>query len=344
MSELNRLLSDLSSLENKDNSVTLDRIPSAWGFRFARVALALFGTLAGASGLAWAISSADLAGLSRDFAAESLKIFDSRAPQVESRTVKPDVYIRALSPESINATQAILLAKLETKPSNTPPVKSSVEVSGQQMLSVESVSLTGEQLATIAYDKAQKRALEGDTKKAIDYLYDAVQYNPLNVAAVNQLAGLLFGRNKIREAENVLRKGIQINPTSATLRLTLARIYQQTQREESALIVLIAAEDSLDDDDPMNLVSMRAALAQKFGKHELAKDSYQWLTEKDPMDGRWWLGLGVAAERENTNKEAISAYQEAVNAGGLSDQAVKFARERIAYLQGLSQEVPVDGK
>lgn len=338
MSELNRLLSDLSSQENKNNKVFLVTIPSAWGFRFARVALALFVTLTGATGIAWAISSTDFSALSKSFVSEPLKRFISPDEQVNSPP-KPDVQIRHLASESFNSESSLFVPKLAGTPGTLLPEE---ELMAPASLLVESVSLTGVQLALISYEKAQKKAQEGDTQKAIEYLYDAVQYNPINVDATNQLAGLLYGRNKIREAENVLRKGIKINPVSATLRLTLARMYLQTDREESALIVLIAAEDSLND-DPISLVSMRAALAQKFGKHELAKDSYQWLTEKEPMDGRWWLGLGVAAERENAILQAARAYQEAVKAGGLSDQAVNFARQRIAYLNSLSQEVAVNG-
>lgn len=341
MSELNRLLSDLSSLEERENKLTLVTIPSAWGFRLARIALALFGTLAGASSIAWAISSTDFSALSRNFVDEPAVLFDSRDGPVEPKIQKYEPQIRPLTSKSKAADSDVIVTPILLPP--PAPLSELLEDTSPSSLLVESVTLSGEQLATIAYDKAQEKAQEGDTQRAIAYLYDALKYNGSNVLAINQLAGLLYGRNQIREAESVLRNGIKTNPTSATLRLTLARMYQQTGREESALIVLIAAEDILVD-DPVNLVSMRAALAQKFGRLELAKDSYQWLTEKEPMDGRWWLGLGVAAERENAYGQAGRAYQEAVKAGGLSDQAVDFARQRILYLQTLSQqEVPASG-
>lgn len=351
MSELNRLLSDLSSQKNEENNVTVVTIPNAWGFRLARVALALFGTLAGASSLAWAISATDFTQLSRNLSSIDPIAFISThnisiSPKMDALPVETRAVVAQQNINSSSVEQAISLAKMgshaeievnkEELLAQNVMVKKVEESILPASLHVESVDLTSEQLAVIAYENAQKKASEGDMQKAIAYLHDAVQYNPRHISAVNQLSGLLFGRNQIRDAENVLRKGIKINPTSSTLRLTLARIYQQTQREESALIVLTAADLTFDD-DPVRLVSMRAALAQKFGQNDLAKKSYQWLTKNEPTDGRWWLGLGVVAEKENDYKEADRAYKEAVNTGGLSNKAVEFARQRIVYLEGVAQ-------
>ena len=346
MSELNRLLSDLSSRDDKNNKVMLVTIPGNWGFRFARLFLALFATLAGASSIAWAISNADFKKLGSHFSVSALL-------QDERQTSNLGHGVPGMPrPASTQATQ--ILAQLsdpidvfETLPnhirtdsSNIQKIQQIREVKVQEeepaSFHVESVNLSAAQLSTLAYENAQKRATEGDMKKAISHLYDAVEYNPRHLSAINQLAGLLFAREQIREAEAVLRKGISMTPLSSTLRVTLARIYQQTNREESALIVLIAAEDLLKG-DAIRLVSMRAALAQKLEKHDLAKESYRWLTEKEPMDGRWWLGFAVSAEREKEYKDAEKAYQKSVTAGGLSDQAVAFARQRLLYLQSVTK-------
>lgn len=163
-----------------------------------------------------------------------------------------------------------------------------------------------------------------------------MQYNPNHVVATNQLAAMLFGRNQLRDAENVLRKGISANPHSASLKLTLARMYQQSDREESALSVLSVPVESLDGEQN-RVIAMRAALAQKLGDNAAARESYQWLTTHEPTDGRWWLGLGVSAERSGKHDEAKNAYTQAVQAGGLSAASVKFARDRLTYLDNLKQ-------
>ncbi|CZF78430.1 tetratricopeptide repeat protein [Grimontia marina] len=357
MSELNRMLSDLSSQQNSEKRLAVASIPSVWGFRFARVVLALVATLVGATGISWALSSgSEKAPLTPPTLIPEPVFADSTpkaAPSPTQKVVKSEVsYVAKHSvPKAVDVEQPVSLAKAENtvitkvpepvlmakvEPVKAARVLDSIEVEQEASLSVETIELTGEQLADIAYEKAQKRAQVGDTQKAIAFLRDAVKYNSSHIAATNQLAGLLYGRSQLRDAENVLRKGISANPNSATLKLTLARMYQQNGSEESALNVLSSSVNLLDGEQ-VRFVSMRAALAQKLGKNLEAKQSYQWLTEQEPMDGRWWLGLGVSAEKTGANAEAEKAYGKAVQSGGLSNQSVNFARQRLVYLENLKQ-------
>lgn len=353
MSELNRMLSDLSSQQSSEKRLAVASIPSVWGFRFARVVLALVATLVGATGISWALSGSEKAALPAPMLTPE-PVFVEPAPKAlpspTQKVVKSEIsYVAMKATPVVAAVEPIFETKAETKATeqvSEPVLMANVEsvkaapvqekVEQEASLSVETIELTGEQLADIAYDKAQKRAQVGDTQKAIAFLRDAVKYNPSHIAATNQLAGLLYGRSQLREAESVLRKGISANPNSATLKLTLARMYQQSGSEESALNVLSSSVHMLDGEQ-VRFVSMRAALAQKLGKNLEAKQSYQWLTEQEPMDGRWWLGLGVSAEKTGANAEAEKAYGKAVQSGGLSNQSVNFARQRLVYLQNLKQ-------
>ncbi|WP_028023155.1 tetratricopeptide repeat protein [Enterovibrio calviensis] len=414
MSELNRMLSDLSSPESNPNRVAPVAIPSVWGFRFARVALALVATLVGATGISWAwvsgdhktdVASAQLLPTKQNVAMDESTSAMIPTPNVHSSMPSPTQkvatremrFVEAKAPEVVAsptgiamgietvATQIIepallerepvLIAQVQTAPVKAAPVEAapvkaapmkdaptkiaavsepkpvvpvqeqsaSSAVTPESSLTVETIELSGEELAAIAYDKAQKRAQVGDTKKATSYLRDAVKYDANHVAATNQLAGLLYGRNQLRDAESVLRKGISANPSSASLKLTLARMYQQSQREESALNVLMAPASVLDSDQ-VRYVSLRASLAQKLGKHDVANQSYQWLAEREPLDGRWWLGLGISAERQKDYANAERGYGKAITAGGLSNESVQFARQRLAYLQSQPQQGADNGR
>ncbi|MDD1782200.1 tetratricopeptide repeat protein [Enterovibrio sp. ZSDZ35] len=271
------------------------------------------------------------------------------APKPKVSTPKPKV--RALDEVDAKASQvepaaAPVVPVSEPKPKATAKVDTVVPVSTStpqsavtvvsdhapaSSLTVETVELSGKELAAIAYEKAQKRTQVGDSKQAIALLKDAVNYHPNHIAAINQLAGLLYGRNQVRDAENVLRKGINANPTSSSLKLTLAKIYQQSNRDESALNVLLPPVNGQSMDD-IRLVSIRAGLAQKLGHHLDAQNSYEWLTQIEPEQGRWWLGFAVSAERNADFERAKQSYQEAINAGGLSNQSMQFARQRLVYL------------
>ncbi|MGF1865694.1 hypothetical protein L4D15_10535 [Enterovibrio norvegicus] len=401
MSELNRMLSDLSAPAQKENTVSLAAIPSTWGFRVVRVVLAIVATLVGASGIAWAIAAngdnADREGKTviaqpQVIAPALIKETDAGVeihepvvapsiitPSVTTKVATQDITFVALNdkpkasavavkqPDIVRQTafvsepKAAPMKHVETPvelaaiSSNTPrviamttlePSANSASTSEESAvtedtstpsLTVETVELSSEDLAAIAYKKAQKRTQVGDTQKAIVYLRDAVKYQPTHLGATNQLAGLLYGRGKLRDAESVLRKGISANPQAASLKLTLARMYQQSSREESALNVLMTPVDTLDGEQ-RRFMSMRAALAQKLGRHGLAKDSYQWLTRNEPHDGRWWLGYAVSSEREGDLSTAKESYQSAIQAGGLSDKSVQFARQRLVYINNQAQK------
>ncbi|WP_283129954.1 tetratricopeptide repeat protein [Enterovibrio norvegicus] len=425
MSELNRMLSDLSAPAQKENTVSLAAIPSTWGFRVVRVVLAIVATLVGASGIAWAIAAngdnADREGKTviaqpQAIAPALIKETDAGVaihepvvvpsiitPSVTTKVATQDITFVALNdkpkasavavkqPDIVRQTAFVsepkaapmkhVEAPLElaaissntrsnskadtdvktpvstssAAPKNTPRViamttlepsansastseeSAVMEDTSTPSLTVETVELSGEDLAAIAYKKAQKRTQVGDTQKAIVYLRDAVKYQPTHLGATNQLAGLLYGRGKLRDAESVLRKGISANPQAASLKLTLARMYQQSSREESALNVLMTPVDTLDGEQ-RRFMSMRAALAQKLGRHGLAKDSYQWLTRNEPHDGRWWLGYAVSSEREGDLSTAKESYQSAIQAGGLSDKSVQFARQRLVYINNQAQK------
>ncbi|PMN93076.1 tetratricopeptide repeat protein [Enterovibrio norvegicus] len=419
MSELNRMLSDLSAPAQKENTVSVAAIPATWGFRVVRVVLAIVATLMGASGIAWAIAAngdnaergektvivqpqviapvlakepeADVAihesaieapamtsSVTKKVATQDIAfVAINDSPKASVPSSKPPVVVVENAPapkatlvtpvESIEPTVelAAISTKAEVKtPASAPPVASkrtprvvavtnlepsvnaasssdaeddAVENTSESSLTVETVELSSEDLAAIAYKKAQKRTQVGDTQKAIVYLRDAVKYQPNHVGATNQLAGLLYGRGKLRDAESVLRKGISANPQAASLKLTLARMYQQNSREESALNVLMTPVDTLDGEQ-RRYMSMRAALAQKLGRHGLAKDSYQWLTRNEPHDGRWWLGYAVSSERQSELSTAKDAYQSAIQAGGLSDKSVQFARQRLVYINNQAQK------
>ncbi len=433
MSELNRMLSDLSAPAQKENTVSVAAIPSSWGFRVARVVLAIVATLGGASSIAWAIAAngdnADREGKTvfaqpQAVAPAPIKEADAGVvihepvvapsiitPSVTTKVATQDIAFVALNDSPKASTVALTqpdivrqtafvpepkavpikhveapaeLAAISTNArsnsnadtdvktrvssatvaaKNTPrviamttlePSANSSSTSDEESavtedtstpsLTVETVELSGEDLAAIAYKKAQKRTQVGDTQKAIVYLRDAVKYQPSHVGATNQLAGLLYGRGKLRDAESVLRKGISANPQAASLKLTLARMYQQNSREESALNVLMTPVDNLDGEQ-RRYMSMRAALAQKLGRHGLAKDSYQWLTHNEPHDGRWWLGYAVSSEREGDLSTAKDAYQSAIHAGGLSNKSVQFARQRLVYINNqVQKEGDSDGR
>lgn len=355
MSELNRLLSDIVSPECKDNKVSIASVPKSTGFVFARISVVTVAVLMSASGIAWAISAVSEVGVSSgllptassglspvamastsDFVAQTSPT--TRINLGNMHFVEQDG-LKETAPKRVEATKPMLLAAVSsTPPASSSPVPKAPSVStpeaGQASnMEIETVELSADELAKMSYKSAQQYTREGDSQRAISDLYNAIRYNPNHIGANNQLAALLYGRGQNLDAERVLRKAIQANPDSSALKLTLARMYQQGGREEAALNILTTPQDRLDGNQ-INVVSMRAALAQKLGNSDLAQTSYRWLSIQEPTEGRWWLGLAVSTERKKALEQALWAYETAISTGGLSNQSVEFARQRVQLLQG----------
>ncbi len=369
MSELNRLLSEIVSPECKDNKVSVASVPKSTGFVFARISLVTVAVLMSASGIAWAISTVSeitkstgvfdmgSGGLSQPAMASPPDFIAQTSPTTrinlgDMHFVSPDKLEEAIprqavsssvAPRRLDTSQPFEIAAVSTPPAiSSSPVPAPInQVSNME---IETVELSASELAKMNYKDAQKYTRDGDSQRAISALYTAVKYNPRHVGANNQLAALLYGRGQVLDAERVLRKAIQENPSSSALKLTLARMYQQGGREEAALNILTTPQDRLDDNQ-INVVSMRAALAQKLGNSDLAQTSYRWLSIQEPTEGRWWLGLAVSTERKKAPRRALWAYETALSAGGLSNQSVDFARQRIQLIQNkLNEGVVNDGE
>lgn len=130
-----------------------------------------------------------------------------------------------------------------------------------------------------------------------------------------------------------MQAGIERNPDGEVLRLALAKLLVKEKQEASALVPLAY----LPSQPSIEYLSLRAALAQKTKQDEIARESYQQLTEKDPNNGRWWLGLAIQQERALQWPAAQHTYQQALNKVGLSSQSQAFIHQRLQLLASLEE-------
>lgn len=165
--------------------------------------------------------------------------------------------------------------------------------SSSLMMIVEQVSLTPEQLAQKALQRAQKAMESNELQTAVSAYTEALRYTPHDEMARQKLAALYYGKGDGRKAFDLMQAGIERNPDGEVLRLALAKLLVKEKQEASALVPLAY----LPSQPSIEYLSLRAALAQKTKQDEIARESYQQLTEKDPNNGRWWLGLAIQQER-----------------------------------------------
>ncbi|EKF9168096.1 tetratricopeptide repeat protein [Vibrio cholerae] len=205
--------------------------------------------------------------------------------------------------------------------------------SSSPVMIVEQVSLTPEQLAQKALQRAQKAMESNELQTAVSAYTEALRYTPHDEMARQKLVALYYGKGDGRKAFELMQAGIERNPDGEVLRLALAKLLVKEKQEASALVPLAY----LPSQPSIEYLSLRAALAQKTKQDEIARESYQQLTEKDPNNGRWWLGLAIQQERALQWPAAQHAYQQALNKVGLSSQSQAFIHQRLQLLASLEE-------
>ncbi|EEY46339.1 MSHA biogenesis protein MshN [Vibrio mimicus VM223] len=232
-----------------------------------------------------------------------------------------------------NTKPAVALQSESNIEPSTTALDSSDAPATQPVMIVEQVALTLEQLAQKALQRAQKAMESNDFQMAVNAYGEALRYTPDDDTTRQKLAALYYGKGDGRKAFDLMQAGIERNPDREVLRLALAKLLAKEKQDVAALVPLAY----LPPQPSVEYLSLRAALAQKTKQDEMALQSYQQLTEKDPNNGRWWLGLAIQQERALQWSAAQQAYQQALNKVGLSSQSQAFIHQRLQLLTSLQE-------
>ena len=237
------------------------------------------------------------------------------------------------APQPAKVTTSAVSYTANTKTASVVPKKESVipktsQETATEDFFVEEVELLPSDLAQKSREVAKNALDRSDFKEAMKAYYTVLKYQPSDEESRKKLAALLYGKREVQESAAVLQQGIKLDHNSVSLRLALSSLLQKEKQPEAALSVLefIPVEADVD------YLATRGGLAQKLKLMDLAKESYQMLVDKDPDNGRWWLGLAIVYEREAKVKKAYETYQTALVKPGLSRASQVFIRDRIKLL------------
>lgn len=234
----------------------------------------------------------------------------------------------ALSEIVANQVKPVLVKSRSSElPSTTPsmPAEQSNAFQVRSSQSVDTVDGLKQQVQI-----ALKR---GDENEAIALLSKLLDKAPDSTSARKRLAAMLFAQEKHLQADEVLQNGVQLQPDSHDLRLMQARLWVQMKNPAKAHDLL--REYQVSAAQVPDYVSYRASLAQQLSRFELARSDYAQLTQSQPANARWWLGLAVAEERLGNTHAALQAYQNAKGLDQLAIEVNEFVEQRIHYLAGV---------
>ncbi|HHG3114373.1 MSHA biogenesis protein MshN [Vibrio parahaemolyticus] len=226
----------------------------------------------------------------------------------------------------MSSNAPMLIAQVANAPSNT-----TANLVEESSMHIEQVELSHRQLSLKAISRAEKAIDANDMETALSAYTEALRYEPSNIETRQKLAALYFGKGDTRKSYEILQEGINLDKDNQPLRLALSKLLVKANQPSAALSPLV----HLPPMPSRDYLAMRAALAQKQKQNDIALESYQLLTQREPDNARWWLGLAIQQERALTFTAAINSYNEALGKVGISNQSQAFIRDRLTILKQL---------
>lgn len=266
----------------------------------------------------------------KPFAATKVKEIANNTPAVPPETTLAKTIPAKTIKKAVPKSAPVLVEHTERQ---APPILNVSDETASwgnddEGLSIETVELNTKQLANIEYNRAMKLLKQGNSNKAIVHLESAIKYQPDWIKVRQKLAALYYGKTDTRKALAVLQQGLSRNSEQPELRLTLAKLLVNESQLQAALNVLAR----IPKEENAAYMAMRGALSQQLKNNAMALNSYQQLVKSEPYDGRWWMGLGIALERDSNGKKAKEAYQQALLMGRVSAKSQQFIQQRLSLL------------
>jgi predicted Zn-dependent protease len=134
--------------------------------------------------------------------------------------------------------------------------------------------------------------------------------DPFDVFAIRMLAELAGRIGRLKDAENLLRRALELAPGFTAARSNLALLLHRTNRPEEALAELdkVRAEEP---DDPQHS-TLRAAVAGKIGAFDEALALYETILSRAERHAPIWLSYGHTLKTVGRLDDGIAAYRKAI--------------------------------
>ena len=195
-------------------------------------------------------------------------------------------------------------------------------------MSVARKQLSPQELIAKKVEQAENAIVTNQPLKAESLYEEILVIDGHEHEVRKQLAALWYGRKAYQSALNLLQQGSAIDYNNSEFRLMKARIYLTMGQAANALNELLVLKDV----QQVEYQAMIATTAQQLQQIQEAVYAYEKLTQLQPNDGRWWLGLAIAHDTDAKFELAINAYKKAILLPGISNSSMAFARQRIQEL------------
>jgi MSHA biogenesis protein MshN len=192
------------------------------------------------------------------------------------------------------------------------------------------LTFTPEQRAENLYRAAARQMQQRQVAEAEQGLRAALEESARHIAARDLLAALLLERGRMDDARQVLEQGLTAVPGYAGFAVLLARIHVEQNAEPKAIALLERQRQGAKPD--ADTLAFLANLYQRAARHGEAIAAFKDALSLRPMEGKWWLGLGISQEAEQNWNEARFAY-ERVRDTNVDSRLARYAEQRLAIMR-----------
>ncbi|WP_296677172.1 tetratricopeptide repeat-containing sulfotransferase family protein [Novosphingobium sp.] len=149
-----------------------------------------------------------------------------------------------------------------------------------------------------------------ELSRAEPLLRQHLKADPFDVYAIRMLAELAGRIGRLRDAETLLRRALEIAPGFTAARSNLALLLHRQNREAEALneLDLVSREEP---DDPSH-ATLRAAVAGRIGEFDEALALYEDILSREHSPAPIWLSYGHTLKTVGRLDDGIAAYRTAI--------------------------------
>ena len=253
------------------------------------------------------------------------------APNPPAKVKIPDEFRAAIEPppaviaEAPQPQPAVPRAPVPPAPATPVPVAESTVVIDKQVR-----EMTSMQRAEVAFRKGVTQLQESRASAAETSFREALREDQNHVASRQALLGLLLEAKRNDEAEQLLKRALELNPRQPRHAMVLARLEVERGEVTGAINTMVAALPYVQSDP--EYYAFLAALLQREGRQREAADYYRAALRSAPGNALWLMGLGISLRATSQFAEARDAFQRAVETKQLNGELQAFSERQLREL------------
>jgi tetratricopeptide (TPR) repeat protein len=187
--------------------------------------------------------------------------------------------------------------------------------------------------------RAAEALVDNDLAAAEHVLRPRLKAKPTDVAAIRMMAELAGRLGRYQDAENLLRRALELAPAFAPARANLATVLYKQNRPAEAIEQL----DLLQGADREANQNLKAAALGRIGSYEEAIGLYEQVLARFPGQAKVWMSYGHILKTVGRQADSVAAYRRAIDAApGLGEawwslanlKTVAFGDADIAAMSG----------